>query len=298
MGKKRLLYLVSTDPHVSPFDVNMAYDAGFDAVIPYGRITAADVGGLTQDIMFSRGPKGVRATSIFFSGSDLKETEELLSTARAVLFDPFRVGLMIDPRGGYTTAGALLAKASALARGHGLSGAGGGRVLVMAGTGVVGSTAAAMAARAGAKVVLTSRKAEKALAATRELASLFEVEVTPRPAASEAEMAPLAHEADIILATGSAGVQLLSDQAIGSLRGPKIVADVNAVPPAGIAGVKAQDDGREVAPGIFALGALAIGDLKFKVEASLLKDLLTSGEPPLIDNTSASRRAEEILTGS
>ena len=43
MERKRLLYLVSSDPLVSPFDVNMAYDAGFDAVIPYDSIDASSV---------------------------------------------------------------------------------------------------------------------------------------------------------------------------------------------------------------------------------------------------------------
>ena len=35
MERKRLLYLVSSDPLVSPFDVNMAADAGYQLVVPY-----------------------------------------------------------------------------------------------------------------------------------------------------------------------------------------------------------------------------------------------------------------------
>ena len=295
MDRKHLLYMLSSDAHVSPFDVNMAYDAGFDAVIPYPGVTAAKVAGLTQDIMFSRGPKGARFSSLFISSSDLRQAEEMLKAARASLFDPFRIGLMIDPKGGYTTAAALLAKAAALLRACGLGGLQGRSVLILAGTGGVGRSAAAMAAADGARVVLTSRRQDGAESAATDLRDLFQVEVTPRQAASEAEAVPLAQAADLILATGPPGTRLLSAAAVAALRGPKVLADVNAVPPAGIEGIKAQDEGTEPAPGLSALGALAVGELKFKVEASLLKDLLASDRPPVLDRAAARRRADEIL---
>ena len=37
--RKHLLYFLTTEQHPSPFDINMAYDAGFHAVIPYGGVT-------------------------------------------------------------------------------------------------------------------------------------------------------------------------------------------------------------------------------------------------------------------
>ena len=296
MDRKRLLYMLSSDEHVSPFDVNMAYDAGFDAVIPYPGVTASKVAGLTQDIMFSRGPKGARFSSLFISSSDLGQAEAMLEAARSSLFDPFRVGLMIDPKGGYTTAAALLAKSAALLRACGLGGLSGRSVLILAGTGGVGRASASMAATDGARVVLTSRRREGAEAAASDLRDLFQIEVTPRQAASEAEAVPLAQAADLILATGPPGTQLLSAAAVAALRGPKVLADVNAVPPAGIEGIKSQDEGTELATGLFALGALSVGTLKFKVEASLLGDLLSSDRPPVIDRDAARRRADEILS--
>jgi methylene-tetrahydromethanopterin dehydrogenase len=293
--RKHLLYLISSDPLVSPFDINMAYDAGFDAVIPYSGVTVSAVTGLVQDVMFSRGPKGARHSSIFFAGSDLGASEQMLTAARAALFDPFRIGLMIDPRGGYTTAAALLAKVSALAASAGIGGLRDRTVLVAAGTGGVGRAAAAMAARDGARVLLTSRKEESAANAAREVASLFQADVEPRVAGSEGILAELAADADVVLATGKAGVRLLSRQTILSLRGPKILADVNAVPPAGIESLKPQDDGAELAPGVLGLGALAIGGLKFQIESSLLKDLIRSEKPPVIDSRAARQCAGRIL---
>src|SRR5438093_6495721 len=135
MERKRLLYLVSSDPRVSPFDINMAYDAGFDAVVPYAAIEVSMVPGLVQDIMFSRGPKGARFCSIFFSGSDLTVAEGMLASAHSTLFPPFQIGLMIDPRGGYTTAAALLARVIASCKARGLGSLDRLKIVVAAGTG-------------------------------------------------------------------------------------------------------------------------------------------------------------------
>jgi methylene-tetrahydromethanopterin dehydrogenase len=293
--RKNLLYLVSSDSLVSPFDINMAYDAGFDAVIPYAGVEVSAVTGLTQDVMFSRGPKGARHSAIFFAGSDLTAAEAMLRAARAALFDPFRIGLMIDPRGGYTTAAAMLAKVQQVARARGIGELDGRRVLVAAGTGGVGRAAAAMAARAGARVVLTSRWQERLEPAAREISALFQASIETRAAPGESELAALARDSDVVLATGKAGVQLLSRDTIASLRGPKILADVNAVPPAGIEGLKPADDGTELAPGIAALGPLAIGGLKIQVEATLLKDLLAPQTGPVLDSRAAQQRAADLL---
>lgn len=295
MERKRLLYLISSDQQVSPFDINMAYDAGFDAVVPYASVPVSAVTGLVQDVMFSRGPKGARASAVFFSGSDLTRAEEMLAAARAALFDPFRVGLMVDPHGGYTTGAAIAARVATLARARGLGAAGSVRALVAAGTGGVGRTTAALLAREGLRVTLTSRRLDGAEAAVREIARLFAVEVTPRGAPNETELARLAAEAEIIIATGAPGVELLSRRTLEALRGPKVLADVNAVPPAGLEGLKPQDDGVEVAPGLFGLGAMAIGSLKFQVEAALLRDLLISETAPVLDLRSARAKADAIL---
>ncbi len=295
MEKKRLLYLVSSDPIVSPFDVNMAYDAGFDAVIPYAAIDVAMVPGLVQDIMFSRGARGARFSSLFVSSSRVAVAEAMLKAARASLFPPFQIGLMVDPKGGYTTAAALWARVAGMARGPGPAAASRRKVLVAAGTGGVGRAVAVMAARDGASVTLTSRNLASAAEAAEEIATLFGVTVLPRAAPGEPELRALAEETDVLLATGAAGVRLLSRATLEALRPPKIVADVNAVPPHGLEGVKPQDNGAEMAPGIRTLGAMAVGELKFKVESSLLKDLLSADPPPVIDCETARRRALELL---
>ena len=66
MEKPNILHLFTPAAQASPFDVNMAYDAGYQAVVPYTGMRVADVTTLTQDAIFSRGPKGVKRTGIFF----------------------------------------------------------------------------------------------------------------------------------------------------------------------------------------------------------------------------------------
>jgi methylene-tetrahydromethanopterin dehydrogenase len=295
VDRKRLLYIVSAEPHVSPFDINMAYDSGFDAVLPYGGVRAASVRGLVQDIMFSRGPKGARASSLLVASADLGEAEAAFAAARAALFDPFRIGLMIDPKGAYTTAAALLAKVERVRRAGGRGGLAGASVLVLGGTGGVGCAAAAMAAADGARVTLVSRDAARASAAAAEVTALYGVEVAARGAAGEPDRAALAAGSDVVLAAGAVGAALLGEPAVRALRGPKILVDINAVPPAGLAGVEPSADGIAIAPDLFAIGALAVGGLKFKVESALLADLLGAGPAPCLDAAAARRRAGELL---
>ncbi len=68
MEKLYILHMLTPTRNVSPFDVNMAYDAGYDAVVPYTDVTLDQVQPLTQDAIFSRGPSGVKRTGIFLGG--------------------------------------------------------------------------------------------------------------------------------------------------------------------------------------------------------------------------------------
>ena len=47
-----ILHALSPTKIVSPFDINMAYDSGFDNVATYTNITMDDISDLVQDIIF------------------------------------------------------------------------------------------------------------------------------------------------------------------------------------------------------------------------------------------------------
>ncbi|RVB05488.1 methylenetetrahydromethanopterin dehydrogenase, partial [Mesorhizobium sp. M7A.F.Ca.CA.004.05.1.1] len=46
MARKHILHMLTPLKQMSPFDVNMALDAGFDAVVPYVDVSLAEVTGL------------------------------------------------------------------------------------------------------------------------------------------------------------------------------------------------------------------------------------------------------------
>jgi methylene-tetrahydromethanopterin dehydrogenase len=104
MEKPAILHMLTPARNMSPFDVNMAIDAGFQHAQTYGGVTPGDVAGLTQDAIFSRGPKGVRRTGIFIGGREIDVAAEMLQTARAAMTPPYVVSLFGDPSGSFTTA--------------------------------------------------------------------------------------------------------------------------------------------------------------------------------------------------
>ena len=128
MERPQILHMLSPLKHVSPFDVNMALDAGFDAVVPYTNVELGDVKGLVQDAIFSRGPKGVRRSGLFIGGRNAGLALDMLDAAQAAMFPPFQMSLFADPAGSFTTAAAMVAcvdKALRTQSGSGLAGRGG-----------------------------------------------------------------------------------------------------------------------------------------------------------------------------
>ena len=67
---KLILHMLSPLKHMSPFDVNMALDAGYDSVTPYTSVTLEEIELLVQDAMFSRSPRDAVRTGIFIGGKD------------------------------------------------------------------------------------------------------------------------------------------------------------------------------------------------------------------------------------
>ena len=68
-----ILHALSPTKIVSPFDINMAYDSGFDNVATYTNITLDEVSDLVQDIIFSRHPNDCKKTGLFIVGEDAEK---------------------------------------------------------------------------------------------------------------------------------------------------------------------------------------------------------------------------------
>ena len=64
-----ILHMFTPTPQMSPFDVNMAADAGYQILVPYCDVDVRNVVQLTQDAIFSRGPKACRARASSSAGA-------------------------------------------------------------------------------------------------------------------------------------------------------------------------------------------------------------------------------------
>ena len=273
MERPYILHMFTPGRQMSPFDINMAADAGYQIIVPYADCGLEAIAGLTQDTIFSRGPKGALRTGIFIGGRDALLAADMLEKSRAAMVKPFVVSLMADPSGAYTTAAALVACVeAALLRqtpGQGLSGL---RVLILGGTGPVGRIAGVIAAQAGAVVSLSSRNgidvAEEAAGLTGRR---FGVTLHGVSGGDRAALQRSLAEADVVLACAAAGVQVVSADDLTLARRLRVAADVNAVPPEGIAGVGVMDDGQPLAgTAAVGIGALAVGNVKYQTQHRLL----------------------------
>src|SRR6266540_6000023 len=99
MAEKNILHMITPLKHMSPFDVNMALDAGFDNAIPYTSVTLDDVTGLVQDAIFSRGPEGVKRTGMFIGGKRAIEALDMMKHAKSAMVPPFEISVFADPAG-------------------------------------------------------------------------------------------------------------------------------------------------------------------------------------------------------
>ena len=291
-----ILHMLSPLKHVSPFDVNMALDAGFSTAVPYTNVELGEVAGLTQDAIFSRGPKGARRTGIFIGGKNAVLALDMLAAARKAMFPPFQVSVFADPAGSFTTAAAMVAKVEKAlqAQGGGLRGC---VVAVFGATGVVGFASGVIAAAEGAKTVLVGYDGVARVQALADLAKgRFKVELAAADGSSEALKEQAIADCEVILAAGRAGVQILSTAQLAKAPKLKVAADVNAVPPAGIEGLGAQDDAVDLkGTKAFGIGSLAIGGVKYKVQSGLFRRMIEAEKPLYLDFRDAFALARELV---
>ena len=271
---KTVFIFLDTDKHASPFDILTTVDVLPDAVIlKYENVTVDDAEKIVYDAMFPRGPEGAKHTKIFINGRNFELTNEILEKIKKCMFPPFELSVVIDPRGAYTTASAAVAKTLELSMMKSLGGLEGKTVTVLAGTGPVGQTAARLYASERAKVIVTSRDLKRSTAVAEKINEEFKEERAKGvEAKTPEEVGAAIKEAEIILAAGAAGVQLLPLNILKEYgKKCRIVADINAIPPLGVEGLKPTWDGKEVLPNVLGIGALAIGVLKNTVEAKMIK---------------------------
>ena len=80
-----------------------------------------------------------------------------------------------------------------------------------------------------------------------------------------------------MLCAAKAGMQVLDASQIASAGNLLVAADVNAVPPLGIEGLDLHANGAPIGGrGALGIGALAIGNVKYRTESGLFKQMTES----------------------
>jgi methylene-tetrahydromethanopterin dehydrogenase len=294
--EKHILHMLTPLKHMSPFDVNMALDAGYDAVLPYTNVTLEEVGGLVQDAIFSRPPKvGVR-TGMFVGGKNAILALDMLSAAKKALVPPFGLSLFADPAGSFTTAAAMVAcveKALTDKKQRNLKGL---KTAIFGATGVVGFSSGVIAALEGAEVTLVGYDGVKRVSdAAREIKTRFQADVRVADGSDDNKKAEILAHAEAALCAGRAGVRILSAAQLAAAPHLLVVADVNAVPPSGVEGLDMMANGAQLTPrGTLGIGPLAIGNIKYKTESGLFQKMIAATKPVSFDFRDAFQLAREL----
>jgi methylene-tetrahydromethanopterin dehydrogenase len=293
---KLILHMLSPLKHMSPFDVNMALDAGYDSVTPYINVSLDDIMPLVQDAMFSRSPRDAVRTAVFIGGKDAILALDMIDKAKQALLKPFEISVFADPAGSFTTAAAMVACVEKVLKEKKHRSLSGTKIIVYGATGVVGFSSAVIAALEGAKVTLAGydgpNRVEKAAG---EIKKRFGVSVDFADASTHEKVLAALVASEIALCAGRAGVQILSADDIKKATGLLVSADVNAVPPLGIEGVDLHDNGKELPGGSLGIGALAIGNVKYQTESQLFKKMATSDKALCLDFRDAFKLARDLV---
>jgi methylene-tetrahydromethanopterin dehydrogenase len=297
MPLPRILHMITPLKHMSPFDVNMALDAGYDHAIPYTNVTIEDVYGLVQDAIFSRSPDGIKRTGMFIGGKRAIEALDMMDRAKKAMVPPFEISVFADPAGSFTTAAAMVACAKKALQEKFKTDLKGKRVIVFGGTGVVAFASAVIATSDGAKATLVGYDGpERVRKLAMESNVRFEIDLGYADGTTEEQKAELARKADLIFAAGPAGRRLITLAQLKPVKDLLVVADVNAVPPSGIEGIGVKDKGAPIeGTNAVGIGALAIGDVKYKTETGLFKGMIEAEEPVYLDFRAAYRLAQALV---
>jgi len=272
MSKPKILIQLDGDPHASLFDAVVAIDAEVDHLLQYHSVQPEQVQSLVHGAMFTRGPQDLNCTAVFIGGSNVAHGEALLQAVTKCFFGPLRVSVMLDANGANTTAAAAVLAAG---RHVDLTSA---EALVLAATGPVGQRVVRLLARSGCHVRVGSRDVQRAAAVCEQVRSTVPDARLSACATGDARQTAAALEGEaVVIAAGAAGTELLAADlraACGSLR---VAVDLNAVPPAGIGGIKPTDKAVQ-RDGAICYGALGVGGTKMKIHKAALQRLFVSND--------------------
>jgi len=294
---QKMLYILNPGDNISPFDVSMAADAGYDHIMAFPHVQPENVTAMVQDAIFARPPKRFNDTCVFIGGRDVHLAADMVENAKKAMVGPFQVGVFADPNGAYTTSASVLALVQkALKDTHKTSLK--GLTVAIFGTGPVGLCTAILAAQEGATTRICGLTADDDQNVAMRFCDRYDVSVDWVSALTSEEKIAALNNVDVVICVAKAGIRILEQKELDSANNLLVVADTNAVPPSGAAGVGMQDldTSIEYAGGVFSgIGPLAIGNIKSKTEIGLFKYVQESEKAALIDFPEAYKFALSLV---
>jgi hypothetical protein len=287
---KKILIQLDTDQHPSTFDSMVAHDAGVDALLRYGGVEPDAVRGLVQSAYFTR-PPGDSNLAIWVGGSSVGAGEEVLGEVEQAFFGPFRLSAMLDSNGCNTTAATTIAR---IAKSYDLD----GKRAVVLGLGSVGLRSAVLLQKEGCEVVVAGLPSDlfgddRPYRRPRGLDAAEKLGLDTREPKDRSELEDTLDGAQIVLAAGPAGIEVLREDFWSKHPSLELLADYNAADPLGLEGTNANDDLVDY-DGKLVLGALAIGGPKMKVHKTCIRRMFESNDE-VFDTDTVYEVAKELV---
>jgi methylenetetrahydrofolate/methylenetetrahydromethanopterin dehydrogenase (NADP+) len=288
---KRILLQLDTEEHPSPFDAIVAQDADVDVLLSHGNVKREDARALAQDAFFTRGPDDLKNTAIWVGGKHVASGEEIFAEVQKAFFGPFKVSVMLDSNGCNTTAATTIAR---IAKDYDLE----GKRAVVLGLGSVGLRSAILLQKEGAEVAVAPLPPDlfdddRPYRRPRGLDAAEKLGLAPHEPKDRSELEAALENAQVVLAAGPAGVEVLREDFWSKHPSIELLADYNAADPLGLEGTKAQDDLADY-DGKLVLGALAIGGPKMKVHKTCIRRMFESNDK-VFDTDTVYEVAKELV---
>jgi hypothetical protein len=288
---KKILLQLDTEEHPSPFDAIVAHDADVEVLLSHGNVKPDETRALVQDAFFTRGPDDLKNTAVWVGGKDVAAGEQIFAQVQKAFFGPFQVSVMLDSNGCNTTAATTIAR---IAKAHSLD----GKRAVVLGLGAVGLRSATLLAQEGCEVTVASLPADlfgddRPYHRPRGLSVAEKLGLDIREPGDRSDLEAMLDGAQIVLAAGPAGVEVLRRDAWAAAESVELLADYNAAEPLGIEATKANDDLADY-DGKLVLGALAIGGPKMKVHKACVRKLFESNDQ-VLDTDAVYAVAKELV---
>jgi hypothetical protein len=229
--------------------------------------------------------------AVWVGGKNVAAGEEIFAEVQKAFFGPFRVSVMLDSNGCNTTAATTIAR---IAKARSLAG---GRAVVL-GLGAVGLRSAVLLQQEGCEVTLSALPSDlfgddRPYRRPRGLEVAQGLGLDVREPADRGELEASLDGAQLVLAAGPAGVQVLRRDFWAQHPTVELLADYNAAEPLGIEGTEATDDLADY-DGKLVLGALAIGGPKMKVHKACVRRLFESNDQ-LLDTDAVYAIAKDLV---